>query len=97
MGEPGVERAEAERQLPMLVEEPGAGQRLQVEDHDADRDADARFAVADRENAQRQVLDRRVRMAVGTVDPTGPRLVVGFVESGHLGSWALGKSAQAWS
>ena len=97
MGEPGVQGRQAERQLPMIVEQPRRRNSLQVEDHVTDCDADAGLVIADRKNSQRQVLDREIGMAVGAFDPAGQLLIVRLVKLDHFGSCALGKSAQASS
>ena len=80
--------------LTNLAERVGNGAK--VEDEVADGDPDPPLQPFAAEHAKGQVLDGKVAVAIGALDPAGQRRIVGVVETAH-GSRALGKSAQARS
>ncbi|MNN25742.1 hypothetical protein D3C81_1392280 [compost metagenome] len=57
------------------MEQPGVAGDLEVEDVVADGDAAAWRVARWAEDAQRQVLQREVRVAVGRLDPTGGQVI----------------------
>src|SRR5579871_6842400 len=54
-----------------------------VKDHIADRDAAAGRAAGRAEHSERQVLDRKLAVAIGRSHPAVPADVVGLVDGGH--------------
>jgi hypothetical protein len=97
MSDPVVQHRLTQRRQPTIVEQARFGQPAQVEDPVPDRAADARPRAVDRENAEREVLDRKIGMAVGACFPARAGRIMGFVDAGHFGNCAFGKSAQAAS
>ena len=89
--QPTVQHRLREFVPPVFVEE--VSDRGQVEHEIADRDTGPAPALTDREDAERQVLDREIAL-LSTFAPTGERRVVALVDHG---SFALGKPCHAMS
>ncbi len=67
----------------IAFEQGRGGQRAEVEDHVPDGDAAPGSFIAAREDAEGQVLDRKIAVAVRAFDPGAQSAVMGFVDRGH--------------
>jgi hypothetical protein len=90
-GQPAVHHGLPKILAPILVEKVGYAD--EIKDIVADGNTDAPATLADRENAERQVLDREVA-SLSTLAPARERGIVAFVDHGSL---ALGKPVHASS
>ena len=88
---PGTQRQERIQRWPdaamggglrLIVQQLRLMQRAQIEDHGADRDPAPRGPGQRAEHAKRQVLDRKVRVALRALYPAGQRGVVRVVDHG---------------
>lgn len=85
------------RERPVEQRGQEVGDSPQVENVVADRDAGSRIRASWRENAERQVLDRKVGMFLGTFDPAGAGRIMRLINHRDHRTFALGKPAQTAS